>query len=101
MNKIFHDDIFYSSDKYEINNVPNYDLFNKYVFDIFKEVEIIGFTYSIIASKWVVCEYQQSSIEHYLKWRKDWFEDTYLDKTCEDVNDDGIFDSNKKKKEFE
>ena len=43
--------------EYEINNVPNYDLFNKHVFDILKEVETIEFVHSILASKWIVCEY--------------------------------------------
>ena len=44
-------------DEYEINNVPNYDLFNKHVFDILKKVETIEFVHSILASKWVVYKY--------------------------------------------
>ena len=43
--------------EYEINNVPNYVLFNKHVFDILKEVETIEFVHSILASKWVVYKY--------------------------------------------
>ena len=87
---------------YAITNVPNYDLFNMYVFIIFKEVETIKFVYSIVAFKWFVCEYQYTSIEDYLRWIKYWFEGTYLDNTCENFNNDRIFDSNKKrKKKFE
>ena len=36
MNKMFDTDVFASDDEYEGNNVPNYDLFNKHVFDIFQ-----------------------------------------------------------------
>ena len=32
---------------------------------------------------------------------KKWFKDTYLNKTIENINDDNIFDTNKKKKESE
>ena len=33
LNTIFQDGIFYSDREYEDNNVPNYALFNKHVFD--------------------------------------------------------------------
>ena len=36
MNKMFDTDVFASDDEYEGNNVPNYYLFNKHVFDIFQ-----------------------------------------------------------------
>ena len=38
MNKMFDTNVFASDDEYEGNNVPNYDLFNKHVFDIFQQV---------------------------------------------------------------
>ena len=63
LNKMFQDDILYSDDEYQHNNLPNYDLFNKYVFDIFKEVE-----YTIIFSTWVVGDDQYPAIEEYLEW---------------------------------
>ena len=43
INKMIEYDIFASDNEYEINNVPNYDLFNKHDFDIFQQVEIIEF----------------------------------------------------------
>ena len=46
--------------------------------------------------KWVVSEYQYSFIDEYLIWRKKWFQDTYLNKSNEDVDDDNLFDMNKK-----
>ena len=59
---MFQDDILYSDDEYQHNNLPNYDLFNKYVFDIFKEVE-----YTIIFSTWVVGDDQYPAIKEYLE----------------------------------
>ena len=41
MNKMFDTNVFASDDEYEGNNVPNYDLFNKYIFDIFQQVDTI------------------------------------------------------------
>ena len=46
MNKMFDSDVFASDDEYEGNNVPNCDIFNKHVFDIFQQVETIVFTYT-------------------------------------------------------
>ena len=43
---MFDSGVFASDDGYEGNNVPNYDLFNKHVFDIFQQVETIVFTYT-------------------------------------------------------
>ena len=51
INKMIVDDIFASNEEYEINNVLNYDLFNKHNFDVFQQVEIIEFAYSIVLSK--------------------------------------------------
>ena len=66
MNEMFDTDVFASDDKYEGNNVPNYDLFNKHVFDIFQQVETIEFAYTIVVSKWVVLAHQYPSIYEYL-----------------------------------
>ena len=41
MKKMFDTEVFVSDDEYEDNNVPDYDLFNKHVFDIFQQVETI------------------------------------------------------------
>ena len=49
-------------------NVSNCDLFNKHVFDIFKEVEVIKYTYAIMASKWNAGDCQFPTIDEYLKW---------------------------------
>ena len=99
MNKMFDNDVFASDDEYEGNNVPNYDLFNKHVFDIFQQVEIIERAYSIVVSKWVVLAHQYPSINEYLNQRKKWFKNRYLEKTVDDINDDNLFDSNKKGEE--
>ena len=79
LNKIFQDDTCCFNDEYEHNNVTNYALFNTNVFDIFKEFETIECTYAIVASKWVVVDYQFLTFEEYLEWRSKWFTDTYLD----------------------
>ena len=50
MNKMFDTEVFASDDKYEDNNVPNYDLFKKHVFDIFQQVNTIEFLYTIVVS---------------------------------------------------
>ena len=76
---MFDSDVFASDDGYEGNNVPNYDLFNKHVFDIFQQVEIIEFAYIIVVSKWVVLVHQYPSINEYLNWRKRWFKNDYLE----------------------
>ena len=80
MNKMFDTDVFASGVEYEGNNVPNCDLFNKYVFYIFQQVETIEFAYTIVVSKWVVLGHQYPSIDVYFIWRKKWFKDHYLDK---------------------
>ena len=69
MNKIFHDYIYFDDDEYEHNNVSNCDLFNKDVFDIFKEVKVIKYTYAIMASKWNAGDCQFPTIDEYLKLR--------------------------------
>ena len=99
LNKMFQDDIFCTDDEYEHNNVPNYYLFNKCVFNIFKEVEIMEYAYTIVASKWVVVNYQFPTIDEYLECRSKWLTDTYLDKTCEDINDECTFDLNERDEE--
>ena len=33
-----------------------------------------------------------------MEWRSKWFTDTYLDKICEDINDECTFDSNNKRR---
>ena len=96
--KMFDSDVIASDDEYEGNNVHNYDLFNKNVFDIFQQVEIIEFVYTNVVSKWVVLAYQYPSINEYLNWRKKWFKNHYLEKTIDDINDDNLFDSNKKRR---
>ena len=95
LNKIYQDDIFCSNDEYEHDNVPDYDLFNNHVFNIFKEVETIKYAYAIVSSKWVVAKYRYPTLENYLKWRNTHFTKNYLYKTCEDINDEGTFDLNK------
>ena len=72
MNTMFDTEIFASDDKYEDNNVPNYDLFNKHVFDIFQQVNTIEFAYTIVVSKWNVLGYHFPTIAEYLFWRKKW-----------------------------
>ena len=84
--------------KYEDNNVPDYDLFNKHVFDIFQQVETNEFAYTIVVSKWNVLGYHFLTIAEYLFWRKKWFKDEYLGKTIDDINEDNLFDSNKKRR---
>ena len=37
MKKMFDSEVFVSDDKYKDNNDPDYDLFNKHVFDIFQQ----------------------------------------------------------------
>ena len=48
INKMIKDDIFASDEEHEIKNIPNYDLFNKHVFDIYQQVETIEFAYTIL-----------------------------------------------------
>ena len=48
INKMIKDDFSTSDEDHEINNVPNYNLFNKYVFDIYQQVERIEFAYTIL-----------------------------------------------------
>ena len=98
MKTMFDSEVFASDDEYEDNNVPEYDLFNKHVFDIFQQVETIEFAYTIVVSKWVVIGHQYSSIDEYFIWRKKWFKDDYLEKTIDDINENNLFDSNKKEK---
>ena len=38
MDKNFDNDVFAYEDEHEDNNVPNYDMFNKHVFDIYQQV---------------------------------------------------------------
>ena len=92
--KMFDTEVFASDDEYEDNNVPNYDLFNKHVFDIFQQVETLEFAYTVVVSKWNVLGYNFPTISDYLVWRKKWFQDEYLEKTIDDINDDNLFDSN-------
>ena len=68
--KKFDSDVFASNDEYEDNNVPNYDLFNKHVFDIFQQVETLEFAYTVVVSKWNVLGYHFPTITDYLVWRK-------------------------------
>ena len=98
MKKMFDTEVFASDDEYEDNNVPNYDLFNKHVFDIFQQVETLEFAYTVVVSKWNVLGYHFPTITDYLVWRKKWFQDEYLEKTIDDINDDNLFDSNKKRR---
>ena len=97
MKKMFDTDVFVSDDEYEGNNVPNYDIFNKHVFDIFQQVETIQFAYTIVVSKWTVLGHQYPLIDEYFIWQKKWFKDDYLENTIDDINEGNIFDSNKKK----
>ena len=80
MKKMFDSEVFASDDEYEDNNVPNYDIFNKHVFDIFQQVDTIEFAYTIVVSKWNVLGYHFPTIAEYLFWRKKWFKDEYLEK---------------------
>jgi len=98
MKKMFDSEVFASDDEYEDNNVPDYDLFNKHVFDIFQQVETIEFAYTIVVSKWNVLGYHFPTIAECLFWRKKWFKDKYLEKTIDDINEDNLFDSNKKRR---
>ena len=93
---MFDTEVFASDDKYEDNNVPNYDLFNKHVFDIFQQVNTIAFAYTIVVSNWNILGHQYPTIAEYLFWRNKWFKDEYLEKTIYDINEDNLFDSNKK-----
>ena len=77
---MWDNDIFASGDEHEENNVPNYDLFNKYVFHIYQQAETIEFAYSIVVSKWVTLAYQYPIIDEFLKWRKKWFKNDYVEK---------------------
>ena len=43
--------MFAFDDENEENNVSNYDLFNKYVIDIYQQVETIELAYFIVISK--------------------------------------------------
>ena len=97
---MFDTEVFASNDEYEDNNAPNYDLFNKHVFDIFQQVTTIEFAYTIVVSKWNVLGHQYPSLDEYFIWRKKWFKDDYLEKTIDDINEDNIFDSNKKEEEI-
>ena len=65
MNKIFDTEVFAFDDEYEDNNVPNYDIFNKHVFDIFQQVDTIEFAYTIVVLKWNVLGHQYLSIDEY------------------------------------
>ena len=98
MKKMFDTEIFASNDEYEDNDVPNYDLFNKHVFEIFQQVNTIEFAYTIVVSKWNVLGHQFPTIAEYLFWRKKWFKDEYLEKTINGINEDNIFDSNKRRR---
>ena len=98
MKKILDNDIFASDDEDEENNVPNYDLFNKYVFDIYQQVEAIAFAYLIVVSKQVTLAHQYPTIDQFLKWRKKWFKNDYLEKTIEDINEGNICNNNKKRR---
>ena len=98
MKKMFDSEIFASDNEYEDNNVPDYDLFNKHFFDIFQQVETIQFAYTIVVSKWNVLGYHFPTTAEYLFWRKKWFKDKYLEKTIDDINEDNLFDSNKKRR---
>ena len=88
MNKMFDTDVFASDDEYEGNNVHNYDLFRKHVFDTFQRVDTIEFAYTIVVSKGVVLGHQYPSIDEYFIWRKKWFKDDYLENTIDDINED-------------
>ena len=70
MNKMFENDVFFSYEEHDDNNVPNYDLFNKHDFDIFQQVETNEFAYSIVVSKWVTLDHQYSTIDEYLTLSK-------------------------------
>ena len=96
MNTIFDTEAIASDDEYEDNNIPNYDLFNKHVFDIFQQVNTIEFAYTIVVSKWNALGRQYPSIDEYFFWRKTWFKDDYLENTIDEINEDNLFDSNKK-----
>ena len=99
MNKMFDNDIFASDDKHEDNNVPNYGIFNKHVFDIYQQVETIEFAYPIvIVSKWVTLNHQHPTIDKLLKWRKKWFQNKYLENPIEDINEDNHLDRDKERR---
>ena len=68
--KILDNNIFSSDDGHEENDVPNYDLFNKHVFDFYQQVETIEFVYSIVVSNWITLAHQYPTIDEFLKWRK-------------------------------
>ena len=67
---------------------------------IFKQVETIEFAYTIVVSKWVVLGHQYPSIDWYFIWRNKLFKDDYLEKTIDDIDEDNLFDSNKKRREI-
>ena len=73
MKKILYNDIFTSDNEHEENNIPNYDRFNKHVFDIYQQVETIEFAHSIVNSEWVILAHQYPTIDEFLEWRKKWF----------------------------
>ena len=98
MNKMLDTEVFASDDLYEDNDVPNCDLFKTNVFDIFQQVNTIEFAYTIVVSNWNVLGHQYPTIAEYLFWRKKWFKDEYLEKTIDDINEDNLFDSNKKRR---
>ena len=77
---MWDNDIFASGDEHEENNVPNYDLFNKYVFHIYQQAETIEFAYSIDVSNWVILDHQYPTIDDPFKWRKKCFQNEYLEK---------------------
>ena len=79
MDKNFDNDVFAYEDEHEDNNVPNYDMFNKHVFDIYQQVEKIEFAYLIVVSKWVTLDLQYPTIDEFLKWRKKWFQNECLE----------------------
>ena len=73
MKKMLDNDIFTSDNEHEENNIPNYDRFNKHVFDIYQQVETIEFAHSIVVSEWVILAHQYPTIDEFLEWRKKWF----------------------------
>ena len=99
MKKMLDNDNFASDDEHEENNVPNYDILNKHVFDIYQQVEAIEFAYSIVVSKWVILAHQYPIIDGFLKWRKKWFKNDYVEKTLK-ISMKIIFSMIKKKKKY-
>ena len=87
---MIEDNISASDEEHEINNVPNYDLFNKDVFDIFfNKQKQLNWHIQLLVLNGL---FQNINIHILMSiyMEEKWFKDTYLNKTIEDINDVNI-----------